>query len=100
MRTSLYSIVIVSLSLLFVDVVQAQDMRTYTVQEGDTCGSIARRFFGNSRAYGLIHENNPNLGPMPHRLQPGTTLRIPNVDSSQRTEATVSAVRRQVDSVR
>lgn len=49
----------------------------YRVQQGDSCASIARRFFGSARAYDRIHAHNPGLGPPPHRLQAGTVLRLP-----------------------
>lgn len=74
----------------------AQQMRSYTVREGDSCGSIARRVYGNSRRYDLIHQHNPELGPMPHDLEPGTVLSLPDVQVSSGAEATVTAARRQV----
>ena len=49
----------------------------YTVQSGDTCASIARRVFGEGSAYDRIHDLNPQLGPAPHSLQPGSVLRLP-----------------------
>lgn len=76
----------------------AQDVMEYRVREGDTCGSIARRVYGNSQRYDLIHQHNPALGPMPHNLQPGTVLRIPRAAGSPGPEAVVSAVRRDVAS--
>jgi hypothetical protein len=49
----------------------------YRVQPGDSCASIARRLYGSSRDYERIHELNPDLGPPPHRLEPGTVLILP-----------------------
>ncbi len=50
--------------------------RTYVVQPGDSCWSIAERVFGKGTAYKVIHQHNP-LGPMPHVLTPGQKLRLP-----------------------
>lgn len=49
----------------------------YVVRPGDTCVRIARERYGDSRATAFIHAANPNLGPPPHRLRPGTTLVLP-----------------------
>ena len=76
----------------------AQEVTEYRVREGDTCGSIARRFYGSSQRYDLIHRANPALGPMPHNLEPGTVLRLPRVEGAGGADATVTAVRRQVAS--
>ncbi len=49
----------------------------YRVQDGDTCAGIARRLYGSSRDYERIHELNPDLGPPPHHLEPGSILVLP-----------------------
>ena len=64
----------------------------YVVQPGDTCARIAERFFGDKRKWNLIHENNPGMGPTPHRLKPGSVLRLPHVD--QGPDAKVTDVQR------
>jgi len=61
---------------------RAQDTETipttdYTVQRGDTCASLAGRFFGSRNRYDIIHSYNPQMGPPPHDLVPGTVLRLP-----------------------
>ncbi len=58
---------------------EAKETFEYTVQSGDTCARIAERFFGNKRRWDLIHANNPDMGPAPHRLVPGSTLILPVV---------------------
>lgn len=78
----------------------AQEILEYAVREGETCGMIARRMYGHSRRYDLIHEHNPELGPMPHRLSAGQILRLPQVEVSDDSDATVTAVRRRVESQR
>ncbi len=60
----------------------------YVVQPGDTCARIAERFFGDKRKWNLIHENNPAMGPTPHRLKPGSVLRLPRVDQGADAEVT------------
>ncbi|MGF1468733.1 MAG: LysM peptidoglycan-binding domain-containing protein [Sandaracinaceae bacterium] len=73
------------------------EMFDYEVQEGDTCGRIARRLYGHSTRYDVIHRHNRDLGPLPHRLRPGTTLRLPRSAGGPVAAATVTAVRRQVN---
>lgn len=48
----------------------------YQVRPGDTCRGIAARFYGDADEYVRIHELNPELGPMPHHLEPGLRLRL------------------------
>jgi hypothetical protein len=48
---------------------------TWTVVAGDTCASIAQRFYGDARQYDRLHALNA-LGPLPHNLKPGTVLRL------------------------
>ena len=61
---------------------QAQEVQEYRVRRGDTCGQIARRVYGHSRRYDVIHQANPELGAMPHHLTPGQTLRLPVIERS------------------
>lgn len=51
-------------------------LREHVVGAGETCASIARRYFGDAHRWDLLHEHNPGLGPPPHRLVVGTVLRI------------------------
>lgn len=44
----------------------------YTVVEGDTCPSIARRLFGDRRRYDVLHAYNPEMG-----RRPTTSFRAP-----------------------
>lgn len=50
---------------------------TYQVVPGDTCDKIAAKLFGDARRIDIIHRYNPNLGPVPHVLKPGSTLVVP-----------------------
>jgi uncharacterized protein (DUF2249 family) len=48
----------------------------YVVQPGDTCGSVARKVFGDATTGSTrLHALN-KMGPPPHKLEPGTVLRI------------------------
>ncbi len=51
-------------------------LRRYVVVPGDSCWSIAEKFFGDGEKYSVIHEHNA-LGPMPHVLHPGQQLLLP-----------------------
>jgi hypothetical protein len=55
------------------------EMVEYTVVDGDTCGRIAQRMWGNARRYDIIHSYNPEMGPPPHHLVAGTVLHLPRV---------------------
>ncbi len=52
---------------------------TWTVVAGDTCASIAQRFYGDARQYDRLHALNA-LGPLPHNLKPGLVLRLRAAD--------------------
>lgn len=60
----------------------AEEFRNYTVVAGDSCLSIATRELGNRKRYKDLHMWNPQLGPEPHHLVPGTVLRIAVLDTS------------------
>ncbi|MFT5357675.1 MAG: hypothetical protein ACI9KE_004912, partial [Polyangiales bacterium] len=85
--------------LLLTAPLKAQEIPTdvetyeYTVQDGDTCAAIAGRVFGNRRRYDIIHLYNPNMGPPPHSLEPGSTLTLPR---NTGPDARITAFRRQV----
>ncbi len=55
---------------------RAKKTSLYTVQPGDSCWSIAQRFFGKGERYDIIHRYN-RLGPLPHLLKPGQKIRLP-----------------------
>jgi hypothetical protein len=48
----------------------------YVVQPGDTCGTIGRKLFGDPNlGSARLHALN-DMGPPPHKLQPGKVLRV------------------------
>jgi tetratricopeptide (TPR) repeat protein len=53
------------------------EMRSYTVQRGDTLASISRKFYQTSSHWGKILAANPEILAKPTDLKPGQTLRIP-----------------------
>jgi LysM repeat protein len=71
----------------------------YTVKAGDSCTSIARSFFGDARRVDLLHDANPQLGPQPHKLKPGTELTLPPkvVDAPKGPDARLAFVRNKVE---
>lgn len=46
----------------------------YVVLPGDTCESVSAKFWGSPYRYDKLHALNPKMGPMPHKLVPGTVL--------------------------
>ncbi|HEY0094934.1 MAG TPA: FecR domain-containing protein, partial [Archangium sp.] len=55
---------------------QAAEEDVYVVQPGDTCGSVARKVFGDATTGSTrLHALN-KMGAPPHKLEPGTVLRI------------------------
>lgn len=49
---------------------------TYTVQSGDTLGSIARKVYGSSRKWETLYELNRDRLPTPGALQVGQKLQV------------------------
>ncbi len=60
-RTILAAVLLASLLMSADALAQTREMQVYTVQRGDTCGSIANRFYGNWRRYDIILRFNPQL---------------------------------------
>ncbi|MFO0581266.1 MAG: FecR domain-containing protein [Anaeromyxobacter sp.] len=55
----------------------AEPPDTWVVKPGETCLGIARVAFGGGKdAIARLHALNPQLGPQPHRLVPGSVLRL------------------------
>ncbi len=71
----------------------AQEKPEYVVVAGDTCELVAKKVYGDPKRYDLLHEANPQLGPMPHKLKPGTVLRTPKPGAA----AKVTFIRKDVE---
>jgi len=56
------------------------DSTPYTIQSGDTLGSIAQRTYGSTRFVNDILAANPGLNP--RRLMPGQVIQLPQIDTS------------------
>jgi len=54
-----------------------QKLTRYRVRAGDTLGGIASFFYGNSKHYTAIYEENKELIRSPNLINPGWELRIP-----------------------
>jgi nucleoid-associated protein YgaU len=55
-------------------------METYTVKEGDTLSSIAKKFYGEGADYMIIYKANQTLiGDDPDQIQVGMELKIPSL---------------------
>lgn len=52
----------------------------YTIQSGDTLGTIAQRTYGSTRFVNDILAANPGLNP--RRLMPGQVINLPEIDTS------------------
>ena len=52
------------------------DVRTYTVQPGDSVWSIAEAFYGKGSDYRIIYQYNKFVGRPPYLLKPGQVLRL------------------------
>lgn len=57
--------------------VAAEPTQQYIVQSKDSCIAIAIHVLGDRMAVHEIHRLNPQLGPQPHRLVPGSILVLP-----------------------
>ena len=77
-------------------VVRAQGLRSYEVQPGDSCRSIARAVYGDRERIDVIHAHNRWLGAPPHRLRPGTRLQLPSPEAV-RHEARVAWTQNRVE---
>lgn len=53
----------------------------YTVQDGDSLGAIAHRFYGDAALYTEIYEANRRLLSSPELIRKGQRLSIPNLDA-------------------
>lgn len=59
------------------------DVRTVTVQKGDTLGGIAKRELGNAQLWPEIVKANPTVDPK--RLKVGTVLTMPNLGAAAKS---------------
>ena len=51
--------------------------KTYVTEKGDSLSSIARKFYGDSKAWKKIYQANKDVIPNPDKLPVGITITIP-----------------------
>jgi nucleoid-associated protein YgaU len=56
------------------------ESKMYTVQDKDTLTKIAKRFYGNEKAWTRIYEMNKQVLKNPHALKSGINLKLPAVE--------------------
>jgi hypothetical protein len=90
--------------LLFVLLVdgpaRADEPIRHVVKVGDSCSSIAQRYYGDPRLVDLLHAANPEIGrkPPPHALAEGTILLVPTKPPPKTgPDAELTVVRNQVE---
>ena len=54
-----------------------QNYTPYTVGKDDTLQKISQKFYGTTRKWKLIYDNNLDVIKNPDRLYPGTQIKIP-----------------------
>lgn len=72
----------------------------HVVQKGDTCASIAQKYYGDARLVDVLHKANPSFGnlPPPHNLVPGTIVIVPpKPGTTSAPDARLTTVRNKVD---
>lgn len=70
----------------------------YKVKKGETCGQIARKLYGSSKYLAALHTHNPQLGPLPHKLEAGQILKVPGKGHAHKgPDATLTFVRNEVE---
>jgi len=62
--------------------VKPQREESYTVRQGDSLHSIAKKFHGRTDGWRRIYDRNRDILTAPDRLKPGMVLRIPMSGSS------------------
>lgn len=78
----------------------AQEAVRHVVKSGDSCSSIAQKYYGDTRFVDLLHGANPELArkPPPHVLVEGMVLIIPPKPAPKTgPDAQLTAVKNQVD---
>jgi len=81
-------------------VASADAERTHTVKAGDTCASIAQKYYGDPRLVDPIHRANAELAekPPPHNLREGQVLVIPpKPPPGSQPDAQLTTVRNKVE---
>lgn len=62
---------------------EPEEVRTYTVEEGDTLWDISERFYGSGNEWRRIYEANRDRIEDPDVIQPGWELTIPENEDEE-----------------
>jgi LysM repeat protein len=54
--------------------------REYTVQKNDTLQKISRKFYGTTRKWQMLYEQNKDVLKSPDKIYPGMKIKIPVLD--------------------
>tara|TARA_Y100000031_G_C7940700_1_gene256926 strand:- start:35 stop:523 length:489 start_codon:yes stop_codon:yes gene_type:complete len=73
-------IVIVEPLILDQDIGDELEVRTYTVQKNDTLQKISYKFYGTTRQWKTLYNENKDVLKSPDKVYPGITLEIPVLD--------------------
>ena len=95
-----FVVTLVTLVALVAGGAQADEPVRHVVKSGDSCSSIAQRYYGDTRFVDLLHAANPELArkPPPHVLREGMVLVIPPRPAPRTgPDAQLTAVQNQVE---
>lgn len=53
---------------------------SYTVQKGDTLQKISQKFYGTTKKWKMLYEENKDVLKSPDKVYPGKTIKIPAAD--------------------
>jgi nucleoid-associated protein YgaU len=53
---------------------------SYTIQKDDTLQKISEKFYGTTRKWKMLYDENKDVLKSPDRVYPGKTIRIPKLD--------------------
>ncbi|MCF7873806.1 MAG: LysM peptidoglycan-binding domain-containing protein [Candidatus Omnitrophica bacterium] len=53
------------------------DYQDYTIKENDTLQKISRKFYGTTKKWELIYQENKDTLKSPDKIYPGTTIKVP-----------------------
>jgi len=57
--------------------VSKQRYKRYTIKKGDTLQKISRKFYGTTKKWKFIYEENKDILRSPDKIYPGKTIKIP-----------------------
>ncbi|UCC95320.1 MAG: LysM peptidoglycan-binding domain-containing protein [Candidatus Omnitrophota bacterium] len=54
--------------------------KTYTIQKNDSLQKISHKFYGTTRKWKFLYEQNKDVLKSPDKIYPGVTIKIPILD--------------------